>query len=868
MASLTKAELTARLAALEKALAREKTGRSRAEEARNSAREHQAATAEILQVIARSPSDAQPVFEAIVAHAARLCDAEFSAVARFDGEVLHLAAIANMSVSEMAAYRSIFPRPPRRDYVIGRAFLERRTVHVADVTVDPEYDPHTLEVLQRAARYRTYLGIPIVRDGVPIGVIGCGRRRVKPFTPAQIALVKTFADQAAIAIENARSFTDIQTRNGELAMALEQQTATSELLKVIGRSTFDLAPVFATLAENAVRLCAAERAFVFRFDGQALRMVTAHNVSPELQDFIERSPIVPGHQGGAARAALERRTIHIDDAQADPEYSFRAREVDPFRTVLAVPMLHVGELLGVIVIYRHQVVPFTDRQIALMETFADQAAIAIENARLLAELQSKNAELTDALEQQTATSEILRVISQSPTDVQPVFDTIVRSAVQLSGARFGALHRFDGERLHLAAHHNLTPEALQALRAAYPMQPSRTHVSGRAVLDRAVAVIEDVLEDADYARDLAARADWRSLLGVPVLRADGTPVGAIVIQRREPGPFAPGLVELLKTFADQAVIAIENVRLFTELGTRNAELRVALDQQTATSEILRVISSSPTDVQPVFDTIVRSAVVLCDGLFSALFQYDGELIDQVAQYNFTPEALAEVRRLYPAPPGRELGSTRAILERTVVNIADVEADADYRHKGLTRAVGMRSGLYVPMLRDGEPVGVIMVARARPGVFEDDQIELLKTFADQAVIAIQNVRLFTELEARNRELRVALDQQTATAEILRVISRSPTFSRSSTPWPKTRPGCARRTTWRSFGAREISSCSSSIAAPSRSGSRGCSRCRWSPECRTGGRCSRRGRFTCTTCSPRLPSSRRGPPPPANSISTPR
>src|SRR5439155_18888453 len=234
-------------------------------------------------------------------------------------------------------------------------------------------------------------------------------------------------------------------------------------------------------------------------------------------------------------------------------------------------------------------------------------------------------------------------------------------------------------------------------------------------------------------------------------------------------PFTDRQTELLKTFADQAVIAIENVRLFRELEARNGDLTEALEQQTATAEILRVISRSQTDVQPVFDTIVRSAVRLCDGLFSALFQFDGELIDFAAEHNFTPEALEATHRIYPTPPSRPLMAARAILERAVVHVPDVKLDPEFQHHALARAIGFRSGLYVPMLRDGNPVGVIVVNRAEAGPFSDSEIELLKTFADQAVIASGNLRLFKELEARNSDLSVALEQQTATSGILWGIS---------------------------------------------------------------------------------------------------
>src|SRR5258705_328007 len=300
-----------------------------------------------------------------------------------------------------------------------QAVVDRRTIHVHDLAEESKSEYPISRAAQQQISHRTTLATPLLREGVALGAILIRRMEVSPFSEKQIKLLETFADQAVIAIENVRLFTELEVRNGELRVALEQQTATSEVLKVIGRSTFDVQPVFETLAEHAVRLCEAERGLIFRFDGQFLRFTVGHNVSPALVEFFAQNPMAPGRGSNAGRAALERRTVHNHDVLSDPEYSYGGYRVDPYRTVLAIPMLRADELLRVILIYRHEVRPFTDGQVTLMETFADQAAIAIENARLLSQLPTKNSDLTVALEQQTATSEILRVISSSPQDGQP-----------------------------------------------------------------------------------------------------------------------------------------------------------------------------------------------------------------------------------------------------------------------------------------------------------------------------------------------------------------------------------------------------------------------------------------------------------------
>jgi signal transduction histidine kinase len=395
-----------------------------------------------------------------------------------------------------------------------------------------------------------------------------------------------------------------------------------------------------------------------------------------------------------------------------------------------------------------------------------------ELEKRLAEAQKREVE---ALEQQTATSEILRVISSSPTDVQPVFDAIAASATRLCEAVNALIVRFDGQLLHLVAHHNVAPERLDALERLYPGRANRGGVSGRVVLTHAVVHVEDVNADPEYTQPQATTVGYRTALGVPMLR-EGVAIGLILVARDRVAPFSGKQIALLQTFADQAVIAIENVRLFKELQDKNralmeahAQVTETLEQRTATAEILRVISRSQTDVQPVFDTIVRNTVRLCSGLFSTVFQFDGELLHIVATHNLTPKALEALHRLYPVRPTRALAAARAILERAVVHIPDVELEPEFQQRAVAHAVGWRSALIVPMMREGAPIGVITVGRAGRGPFLDSEIELLKTFADQAVIAVENARLFTELQARTRELTQSVEKLTALGELSQAVS---------------------------------------------------------------------------------------------------
>jgi signal transduction histidine kinase len=559
-----------------------------------------------------------------------------------------------------------------------------------------------------------------------------------------------------------------------LKESVERQTATSEILRVMSGAPTDLQPMLDAVAENAARVCGASDALIYRIDGDLLRLAAHYGPLPWMSESM---PLSRGSVTG--RAAVDRQTVHVHDLGAEPEEEFpvgRAlQQRFGQRTVLATPLLREGAPIGVIAIRRMEVHPFSDKQIDVLKTFADQAVIAIENVRLFQELEGRNRDLTEALEQQTATAEILRAISSSPTDIRPVLETLVHAAARFCGAANVALLIRDGEVLRGAAATGPFGEELARRFGGiegFEVPVTRGSVTGRAVFECRTVHVHDLgaepEEEFPVGRDLQRQLGHHTMVATPLLR-EGTPIGAIDLFRTEVKPFSDRQLALLRTFADQAVIAIENVRLFKELEARNKDLTVALEQQTATSEILRVISSSQTDVQPVFDTIVRSAVRLCDGLFSGLYQFDGELIHQGAHHNYTPEALEAVNRVFPTRPSRALGTGRAILERAVVHIPDVEADPEYQQQGLTRAIGMRSGLFVPMLREGDPIGVIVVARAEPGPFSDNEIELLKTFADQAVIAIENVRLFTELQARTAELTRSVGELKALGEVSQAVS---------------------------------------------------------------------------------------------------
>jgi two-component system, NtrC family, sensor kinase len=404
----------------------------------------------------------------------------------------------------------------------------------------------------------------------------------------------------------------------KLKEALERQTATSEVLKVISRSAFDLQTVLDTLVESAVRLCEADAAFIWRLEGNLFRPAAMKGVDADFGKFAVEHPPALDRRTASGRSVIEKRTIHIPDVREDPEYQWHgAEKTRSFRTMLGVPLLREGEAFGAFVIWRHTVRPFTDTQIELVTSFADQAMIAIENVRLFEEVEAQRRQTSEALEHQTATSEILDVISRSPTDAQPVVDAIAQSAGRLCQAEYALIWKLEGGRAHVVAANGGDP-AFVAYQRDHPISPGHGTVIGRVLLDRRTVYVQDVLADPEYTdleRQRAGR--FRTVLAVPLLRG-GEPIGVINLIHNALKSFTEKQIELITTFADQAVIAIENVRLFEAEQQRTRELTESLEQQTATSEVLQVISSSPGELEPVFQTMLSNATRICEANFGDL----------------------------------------------------------------------------------------------------------------------------------------------------------------------------------------------------------------------------------------------------------
>ena len=571
------------------------------------------------------------------------------------------------------------------------------------------------------------------------------RNRAGAFTDVEIALANSFVDQARIAIENTRLF-------NETKEALDQQRASGEVLAAISSSIADTTPVFERILQSCERLFSGKVAGINLVGEDGLIHLRAYH-GPGREELERVFPLPVDYTSGSGASITTGRVIHYPDVEADgvPESTRRGCRAAGYKGVIFAPMIWEGRGIGVIFVGRDYVGAFSDKDIALLETFANQAVIAIQNARLFNETQ-------EALEQQTATAEVLQVISSSIADTGPVFDKILDSCQHLFATdQLGVMLLGDDGRVHARAGRG---SAFDALARDIGSMPLETTFTGRAIRERrTVRTTEADMATVAHpaARRLAESLGPYTAIYSPMIW-EGRGVGAICIFRQPPRPFADKEVALLETFADQAVIAIQNARLFNET-------KEALERQTATTEVLKVISESQTDVQPVFDVIAERAARLTGADYGWVLRFDGELIHVASAHGVNAQGLEAATRAFPMPPGDGSAAAHVVRDGVVVNIADVLAeDADYKVKPIATLAGYRSVLSVPMRREDQIIGVITVTRARVGRFADKEVDLLQTFARQAVIAIENVRLFNETKE-------ALEQQTATAEVLQVISSS-------------------------------------------------------------------------------------------------
>jgi two-component system, NtrC family, sensor kinase len=726
----------------------------------------QAATAEVLKVISRSAFDLHMVTTAILQAAAQLCRAPLATLHLRDGDVCRLVTQFGLpeafeQVSRDNPIPARYPLHSRRQVRVGEF------AQYADAWSDPDY---LYKPVAKLGGYRAIIVIPMMREDDLVGIFSLARPKPEPFTPGQIKLVQTFADQAAIAIENARLFNQVQARTRDLTEALQMQTATSDVLKVISRSAFDLQAVFNTLVSSAVELGGALTGTICVRDGDVFRYrdtIGAEHTS-KLAQYLRDNPATPGRSTIAGRVLLSGEVERIPDCLVDPEYVVPMGSLaSNVRSLLGVPLLRNQGVEGAIILTREEPGHFTDRQVEIVQIFADQAVIALENVRMFNETR-------EALEQQKALAEVLSVISNSVSDTGPVFERILDSCERLFATDQVAICLVDDDAtVHARAVRGL---AIRDMMSVLP-QPVDQTATGRSFREGRVINIPEAAAVPDLPqsiRDAVDRIGNYSCVFAPMLWHQRG-VGSICVMRQPPRPFKEKEIALLTTFADQAVIAIQNARLFDDVQARTQELSESLAQQTATSEVLGVISSSAGDLAPVFDAMLGKAMQLCGADFGVLNTFDGALFHTAATRGLPP-AYEKYRRSQVLEYGPDTAPARLLQGELFVEISDMrESDAYRRGEPNRRALvdlgGARSILAVPLLKDDLVVGNVMIFRQEPARFSEKQISLLKQFAAQAVIAIENMRLLRELRESAEDLRESLQQQTATADVLKVISRS-------------------------------------------------------------------------------------------------
>jgi signal transduction histidine kinase/putative methionine-R-sulfoxide reductase with GAF domain len=544
----------------------------------------------------------------------------------------------------------------------------------------------------------------------------------------------------------------VKDRTAELSESLEQQTATSEVLRVISSSPGDLKPVFHTMLENAVRICGAKFGNLALFDGSEMRMVAMHNAPLAFEELRRREPVIPLDRSVFGNLVRTKNVVHVADLTADQPYAQSAlTTLADARTAVGVPMLRDGQVVGGIVIYRQDIQLFTDKQIELLTNFAAQAVIAIENTRLLSELRQ-------SLEQQTATADVLSVISSSPGDLEPVFTAMLKNAMRICEAQFGVLLLHENGAFREVSDYGLPPAFAETYRRNPIISPPPSDPLGRVALTSQTVHVVDVTKEPDYAKgfppivELADIGGARTMIIVPMLK-EAKLVGAIAIFRQHVELFTDKQIALVAGFASQAVIAIENTRLLRELRQRTGDLTESLEQQTAISEILRVISNSPSDVQPVLNSVAENAARICEAQVVDVILVKNNMLRSAAQFGDLSRDIGDV------PLDRSTVMGRSICDLQPVHVEDQQKAGEDFSRGREFAIrfGHRTILSVPLIREGRALGAILVRRTEVRPFEQSDIALLTTFADQAAIAIENVRLFEAEQERTRELRKSLEE---------------------------------------------------------------------------------------------------------------
>jgi signal transduction histidine kinase len=718
--------------------------------------EHQTVTGEIVRAISSSPTNLQLVLDAVAKHAARLCEADDAQIFRVVGDILRVAAAWGSLPLPAEAYQT--GARMSRGWVTGRAVIDRQTIHVHDPAAEPDTEFPESKAYQKRFGHGTMLATPLLREGIPIGAVLLRRMQVRPFDDRHIELLKTFADQTALAIDNARLFQELEVRNRDLAEALEQQSATGEMLRVINQTTFDLGRVLEILIQRATKLCGAEHGVIYRYDGELCRLAAGYGISPELRDLVQRNPIRPGRGTVAGRVALEKRTVHIADTLADREYEWReAQQAGGYRSLLGVPMLREGVLLGVIVLWTPEVRPFTAKQIEVLTSFADQAVIAIENVRLFNQVQERTLDLERLLEEVRAMGEISQAVSAS-LDLREVLSAIAGHAVRLSKSDGCGIFEYNAARraFDVVASHNLPGAFLDAIRTL-PVELSQV-AAGRAADIGGPVQMPDIGEAHDYPyRAITLAAGFRALLTVPMVGENVT--RGMALFRRAPGRFEDRVVNLLTALANQSKVAIGNARLFQQVQSQRSQLETLSKN---VEELYRVSTAmqEPLSLQEHLNRVLEAAsrMGILDRLYIWAVGRDAEKLVNLAGAGFSAE---EWRDFEGAEiPLAGAGALAKAFREGIPLVFNDETPLPPELRlappySAIRGMRSKSFLVVPMIARGVTVGLLTGDNKPSGrPISPQTVSLLQTFASHAAVAIANARLFQAIEDKSRQLEVA------------------------------------------------------------------------------------------------------------------